>query len=245
MITKRGQGAGGEHVRLIKGVALEKGGGKGQEKDVMPKGVLIGPCRLHQDSLGYFLKTGGIVDVIINTDDVTAALDVVDKESPDIIVLDEEISQNTSGLVRDIVSEHGDVPVVILASQTHSSYVFQAVDSGARAYIEKSKIGTMELASVIKEVLENNSSSFHIAMDRASLSDLSSREHRRKNQVITDKELEILKHIADGCSNKEIAKKAFISEQTVKVHIHNIFTKTGARDRAQAVTIGFRKRLLS
>ena len=81
-------------------------------------------------------------------------------------------------------------------------------------------------------------------MDRSSLYDLSSPEHRTKKQILTDKELEILKHIAEGCSNKEISTKAFISEQTVKVHIHNIFTKIGARDRAHAVAIGFRKKLI-
>jgi DNA-binding NarL/FixJ family response regulator len=223
---------------------LEGARKKGQQKKGKPKGVLIGPCRLSQDSLRYFLENSGIIEVILTTEDVPSAMDVLAKESPDIVVLDEEVSRNTSKIVRDIIQENDDTAVVILASQSHPSYVFEAVEAGARAFVEKGKIGTMELLSVIKEVLEDNCSAFHVAMGRGSLSDLSSLEHRKTSQMLSNKELEILKYVAEGCSNKEIAKRAFISEQTVKVHVHNIFTKVGARDRAQAVAIGFRKKLL-
>lgn len=209
-----------------------------------PKGVLIGPCRLAQDSLDYFLEKGDIVDVIFNTDDVTSALDVIERESPDIVVIDAEISPNSAKIVRDIVSTDGDTLVIIMAGSSHHSYVRDAVDAGASAYVEKSKVGTLELASVIKEVMENNNSAFYVAMDRNSISNLTSSEYRSENNVISDRELEVIKYIAEGYSNKEIAKAVNISEQTAKVHVHNIFTKLGARDRAQAVALCFRNKLI-
>ncbi|MBU4176129.1 MAG: response regulator transcription factor [Actinobacteria bacterium] len=227
---------------------MEKGQRGERKGKARPKGVLIGPCRLAQDSLGYYLEAEGVVDVInviVDTEDVTSILDAVGKESPDVILLDEEIiARNSSKLIREIVDKHGEVPLIILAGHSHPNYIYEAIEAGARAYVEKSAVSTQELASVISEVLENNGSAFHITMDRATLSNLSSREHRKTNKVLTDKELKILQYIASGNSNKEIAKKAFISEQTVKVHIHNIFIKVGARDRAQAVAIGFQKKLL-
>jgi two-component system response regulator FimZ (fimbrial Z protein) len=206
--------------------------------------VLIGPCRLAQESLGYFLENEGIVDVVLNTQDIPCALDKIAGESPDVVVLDDEISPDCSKIVQDIISTNGDTHVIILARSSHHSYVCEAVDAGARAYVEKSKVGTEELASIIKEVLENNSSAFYITMERGSISDLSSHEHRRENNVLSDKELEIIKYIAEGYSNKEVGKAANISEQTVKVHVHNIFEKLGARDRAQAVALCFRKKLV-
>ena len=215
-----------------------------QERNVRPKCVLIGPCRLEQDSLGYFLENGNIVDVIINTEDVTSALDVIERESPDIVVVDDEISTNSSKLIARIACINGGTHLILLARSSHHSYVCEAFDAGACAYVEKSKVGTVELASIIKEVLQNNSSAVFLAMDRGSISDLSYHGHQSENQMISNRELEIIKYIAGGYSNKEIAKTISISEQTAKAHIHNIFTKLGAQDRAQAVAICFRKKLI-
>jgi DNA-binding NarL/FixJ family response regulator len=200
---------------------------------------------LVQDALGYFLEKGEFVDVILNTEDVTSALDVIERESPDIVVLDEEISPDSSKLIAEIASANGGTNVIILARSSHHSYVCEAVDAGASAFVEKSEVGTVELASIIKEVLENDNSTFFLAVDRGSISDLSYHGHQSNNQVISDRELEIMKYIAEGCSNKRIAKAANISEQTAKVHIHNVFTKLGAQDRAQAVAICFRKKLIT
>jgi CheY-like chemotaxis protein len=147
---------------------LKKGQAKSPIRKVRPKGVLIGPCLLAQDSLGYFLENGGLVDVILNTDDVTSALDAIERESPDIVVLDAEISPNSSTIVQDIVSTNGGTHVIILAASSHNSHVRDAVDAGASAYVEKSKVGTLELASVVNsyssitrlESLEISSSAF-------------------------------------------------------------------------------------
>lgn len=214
-------------------------------KKVGKKGIIVGASRLSQDLLKYFLESMGILDIVIETDDASKAISLTEKESPDVIILDEEITREPAKLVRELLSRNGSCPLVLLASHAHPSYVFEAIDAGARVYVEKNKVGTPELASVINEVLEKESSAFHVAMDRGSLSDLSSREHKVANRLLTDHELQILKYIADGDSNKKIAKEACISEQTAKVHVHNIFTKLGARDRAQAVALGFRKKLLS
>lgn len=224
---------------------MKKAQTKEPKRKVRPKAVLIGPCSLAQDSLGCFMENAEIVDVILNTDDVASALDLIAKESPDIVVLDDEILPDVSKLIADIAGTNGGTHVIILAGGSHHSYVREAVDAGASAYVQKSKVGTTELASLINEVLENNSSAFHLTMDRGSVSDLYSSEHRSENQVISDRELEIIKYIAEGYPNKKIAKTVHISEQTAKAHIHNIFTKLEARDRAQAVAICFRNKLIT
>lgn len=215
------------------------------KRNVRPKAVLIGPCRLEQDSLGYFLEHGETVDVVLNTGDVPSALDAIQRESPDIVVLDKEISPNSSKLIAEIAGTNGDTRLILLAGSSHHSHVREAVDAGACAFVQKSKVGTLELVSVINEVLENNSSAFYLAMDRGSITDLSSREHQSENHVISERELEIVKYIAEGYSNKKIAETVHISEQTAKAHIHNIFTKLGARDRAHTVAICFREKLLT
>ena len=215
-----------------------------QKRKVRPTAVLVGPCRLEQDSLGHFLEHGETVDVILNTGDVPSAMDAIQRESPDIVVLDGEVSPNSSKLIAEIVGTNGGPRLILLAGSSHQSYVREAVDAGACAYVQKSKVGALELVSVINEVLENDDSAFHLAVDRGSITDLSSREHQSENHVISERELEIVKYIAEGYSNKKIAETVHISEQTAKAHIHNIFTKLGARDRAHTVAICFRKKLL-
>lgn len=209
-----------------------------------PKGVLIGPYRLAQELLGKYMQTEGIVDIILNTDDVTCALDAIAGEASVVLVIDDETSRDLSKLVQSVLDENGDASVIILSSRSHPSYVSEAANAGAKAYVDKMKASATELASVIREVLENNSCVFHVVIDSHSISDLSSPEHWGERQVLSGKELKILNHIAEGCSNKEIAKITYNSEQTVKVHVHNIFDKLGARDRAHAVAIGFMKKII-
>lgn len=223
---------------------MDKGENAVTKPESTPKGVLIGSCRLSLDSLKYFLESRAIVEVILDTDDLRSAHDFIVNKSPEVVILDEDVSQNPAQFVREMTNQNGSTAMIILGSHSHPSYIFEAIDAGARAYVEKTKIGTLEFASVVKEVLEKNSAVFHIAMDRCSIYDLSSHEHRQKNGVLSNQELNILKHVAQGYSNKQIAKTVYISEQTVKVHLHNIFKKFGACDRAEAVAIGFRKKLL-
>jgi len=62
--------------------------------------------------------------------------------------------------------------------------------------------------------------------------------------VLTEREVEVLRQVADGNRNREIAARLFISEETVKVHIKHIMEKLGASDRTQAVSIGIRRGII-
>jgi DNA-binding NarL/FixJ family response regulator len=64
------------------------------------------------------------------------------------------------------------------------------------------------------------------------------------DEVLTDREIEVLKEVAGGNRNREIAERLFISEETVKVHIKHIMEKLGASDRTQAVSIGLRRGII-
>lgn len=66
----------------------------------------------------------------------------------------------------------------------------------------------------------------------------------RPGEALTHRETEVLRHMADGLSNAEIGRLLFISEDTVKTHARRLFKKLGARDRAHAVGIGYRRRIL-
>jgi DNA-binding NarL/FixJ family response regulator len=64
------------------------------------------------------------------------------------------------------------------------------------------------------------------------------------DEVLTEREIEVLRQVADGNRNREIAERLFISEETVKVHIKHIMEKLGASDRTQAVSIGLRRGII-
>ena len=64
------------------------------------------------------------------------------------------------------------------------------------------------------------------------------------DEALTEREREVLRHVADGGRNRDIAEKLFISEETVKVHLKHVMEKLGARDRTEAVAIGVRRGII-
>lgn len=66
-----------------------------------------------------------------------------------------------------------------------------------------------------------------------------------KRHLLTDKQLEVVKHMANGCPNAEIARRMWITESTLKVHIRNILHRLGARDRAHIIAICFTRKIIT
>ena len=102
----------------------------------------------------------------------------------------------------------------------------RALEAGARAYLLKS-MPPKELLDVIRQV--------HAGKKRIPSEIASHLAEHLGEEALTDREIEVLKHIAGGNRNRDIAERLFISEETVKVHIKHIMEKLGASDRTQAV----------
>ena len=155
---------------------------------------------------------------------------------PDVTLLDLRLP-DMSGIdvLIAIRSEFPAARIVMLTTFEGDVEVQRALQAGARGYLLKN-MPPVELLDVIRQVHEGKK---RIPPEIASqlLEHLS-------DEGLTEREVEVLREVADGNRNREIAERLFISEETVKVHIKHIMEKLGAADRTQAVAIGVRRGII-
>ena len=158
------------------------------------------------------------------------------QQAPDVTLLDLRLP-DMSGIdvLIAIRSEFPEARLVMLTTFEGDVEVQRALQAGARGYLLKN-MPPVELLDVIRQVHEGKK---RIPPEIASqlLEHLS-------DEGLTEREVEVLREVADGNRNREIAERLFISEETVKVHIKHIMEKLGAADRTQAVAIGVRRGII-
>lgn len=152
---------------------------------------------------------------------------------PDVTLLDLRLP-DMSGIdvLIAIRTEFPDARIIILTTFEGDVDIQRALEAGARAYVLKSTPPKELVESIRKVHAGKKPISTEIAAHLA--------EHYA-DEALTDREIEVLKQVAEGNRNRDIAEKLFISEETVKVHIKHVMEKLGAADRTQAVAIGVRR----
>ena len=155
---------------------------------------------------------------------------------PDVTLLDLRLP-DMSGIDAMIAirSEFPDARIVILTTFAGDAEIQRALAAGARAYVLKS-MPPKDLMEIIRQV---NAGKKRIPSEIAAYL----AEHYSEDDL-TGREIEVLKQIADGNRNREIAEKLHISEETVKVHVKHIMEKLSAADRTQAVSIAVRRGII-
>jgi DNA-binding NarL/FixJ family response regulator len=162
-----------------------------------------------------------------------AAVEEFKKHQPDVTLMDLRLP-DMSGInaVASIRADFPDARIVILTTFEGDVEIQRALAAGARGYLLKSA-PLEELVEVIRKV---HSGRKHLPTEVAE----NLAEHFGSDSL-TEREVEVLKRIAEGDRNRDIGERLSISEETVKVHIKHIMDKLHARDRTQAVAIGIRR----
>ena len=155
---------------------------------------------------------------------------------PDVTLLDLRLP-DMSGIdvLIAIRSEFPKARIVMLTTFEGDVEVQRALQAGARGYLLKN-MPPVELLDVIRQV--------HDGKKRIPPEIASQLLEHLSDEGLTEREVEVLREVADGNRNREIAERLFISEETVKVHIKHIMEKLGAADRTQAVAIGVRRGII-
>jgi DNA-binding NarL/FixJ family response regulator len=156
---------------------------------------------------------------------------------PDVTLMDLQLpGLNGIEAINRILSEFPDARIVVLTTYTGDAQVLRALRAGARAYILKGHVHR-ELLETIRTVHAGRK---RIPPDVAT--ELA--EHAAEDEL-SSREIDVLRLIAAGNSNKEIADQLHIGEATVKSHVTNILSKLSANDRAHAVTIGLKRGIIA
>ena len=155
---------------------------------------------------------------------------------PDVTLMDLRLP-DMSGIdtLIAIRSEFGDARIIMLTTFEGDVEILRALQAGARGYLLKN-MPPAELLDVIRQV--------HAGKKRIPPEIASQLAEHMSDETLTEREIEVLRAVAGGNKNRDIAQKLFISEETVKVHIKHIMDKLGAADRTQAVTIAVRRGII-
>jgi DNA-binding NarL/FixJ family response regulator len=138
-------------------------------------------------------------------------------------------------IVIAIRTEYPQARIIMLTTFEGDVEIHRALQAGARGYLLKN-MPPSELLDVIRQV--------HAGKKRIPPEIASQLAEHLSDESLTEREVEVLRQVADGNRNRDIAKHLFISEETVKVHIKHIMEKLGASDRTQAVSIGIRRGII-
>jgi DNA-binding NarL/FixJ family response regulator len=152
---------------------------------------------------------------------------------PDVTLMDLRLP-DMSG-IDTVIAIRKDFPVariIMLTTFEGDVEIQKALEAGARGYMLKS-MPPKELVEVIRQV--------HAGKKRIPTQVATQLAEHMSDEALTPREIEVLRHIAEGNRNRDIGEKLFITEETVKVHIKHIMDKLGASDRTQAVAIGIRR----
>ncbi len=164
------------------------------------------------------------------------AIDAFRTHRPDVTLMDLQMP-DMDGLeaINVIRSEFPDARVIVLTTYSGDMQVLRALKAGARGYILKGHVHK-ELLHAIRAV--------HAGQKRIPPEIAAELADHATDDALTEREIDVLRLIGAGNSNKQIADQLSIGEATVKSHVTNILSKLGANDRAHSVTIGLKRGII-
>lgn len=184
------------------------------------------------------------IEVVAAAADGEEAAQLAHRHRPDVVLMDLRMPRcDGVAATRRILGDLPDTRVIVLTTYADDDSVFAALDAGARGYLTKDATAA-QIQHAIRVVVAGEA-----LLDPSVQRRLLERSLRGAPAPVvapsapdnlTHREAEVLREIATGHSNREIAERLSISEATVKTHVNNIFSKAGLRDRAQAVVYAIR-----
>ena len=204
--------------------------------------MLVDDQNLVRKGVRSLLELSEEIEVIAEAADGAEAIQSIPDVAPDVVLLDMRMP-GLSGL--DVLRELGQnetlPPTIILTTFDDDELVLAGIQAGARGYLLKD-VALAELVNAIKTVAEGGSI-VKPAVTQRLLKGLENLQNQFSSldqpDPLTDRETEILRLMAGGYSNKEIANSLGVAEGTVKNHVSNILSKMGVRDRTRAVLKAF------
>ena len=192
--------------------------------------VIADDHRLMLEGIRRALEEDGTFEIVGETQDGTQVLSIVASTSPDLVLLDVRMPR-MDGLacLDEIRKRYPELKVVMLSASTSPELIAAALRRGASAYLSKS-VDPTDLPSTLRQIVEGNVWS-------TSGTDPEEGDEGPKALGLTDREIAILQALSRGLSNAEIAKELWVTQQTVKFHLTNIYRKLGAKNRTQATRI--------
>lgn len=197
-----------------------------------------------REGLKQLLELDGDIIVVGEAGNGAECLDIIDEVKPDVLLLDINMPVMNGLKMLEILrsSENSDQKVLILTIHNEVEYLMKATEIGVEGYVLKDA----DSAVLKKAIFKVNSGEEYIDFSMVPLLNekIAQENQKVEEEKLTRREIEVLKLLAEGLFNKEIAYKLSISEKTVKNHVSNIFKKIGVFDRTQAAVYAIRNNIV-
>jgi DNA-binding NarL/FixJ family response regulator len=185
------------------------------------------------------LKLEPDIEVVGAAEDGDEAIAMVAKKEPDLVLMDLKMPVlNGVEATRQIRTRHPDVKVLVLTTYDDDEWVFDAIKAGASGYLLKDTPRD-ELVKAIRGTVTGKTYVDPSVAGKV-LEQVSSHQTQPPTLItskLTDREIEVLRLIANGMSNTDISERLFLSEGTVRNHVSAILAKLGVSDRTQAAVV--------
>ena len=205
--------------------------------------LIVDDQRLMRQGLQTLLELETGFEVVGEAGDGQSALDAYAELQPDVVLMDIRMpGMDGVEATRRIHEKWSNARIIILTTFNDDAYVFEALRVGALGYLLKDLSGH-ELANAVRTVasggaLIDPSVARRVVTEFARLSSPARPINEGLPEPLTERELEVLRYLAEGFSNREIGMKLSLTEGTVKNYVTNVLQKIGARDRTQAALRG-------
>ena len=182
-----------------------------------------------REGLAQLLSTAADVELVGAAANGSEAVDVVDRERPDVVLMDLSMPEvDGAEATRRILAADPTARVVVLTSFADDRHILEALQAGAIGYVLK-HAEPDELLGAIRAAAAGDA-----PLDPKAARVLLESKRVRPDQQLSSREVEVLRLVAAGLANKQIARRLGIAERTVKAHLTNIFTRIDVTDRTQA-----------
>lgn len=212
----------------------------------MTRIVVVDDQEMVRTGLGMVIAAEPGMDVVGEAGDGAAAVEVVRRERPDVVLMDVRMP-GTDGIeaTRRITAELPEVAVLVLTTFDLDEYVYAALRAGASGFLLKDAPAD-DLVHAIGVVAQGEAL-IAPSVTKRLIDEFAARPDAAERPTldgVTEREADVLRCVARGLSNTEIAAELFLAETTVKTHVSRLLMKLGARDRVQLVVTAYESGLV-
>jgi DNA-binding NarL/FixJ family response regulator len=211
--------------------------------------MVVDDHALFRRGLEMVLSNEADIELVGEASDGMEAVEKAQEVMPDVVLMDVRMPKRSgieaTAQIRDLLPH---VKILMLTISDEEADLYDAIKAGASGYLLK-EIPIEEVADAIRSVWAGQSRispsmASKLLTEFAAMSKATDEQPRMPAPKLTDREMEVLKLVAQGLNNRDIAKKLFISENTVKNHIRNILDKLHLHSRMEAVVYAVKEKLL-
>jgi DNA-binding NarL/FixJ family response regulator len=196
----------------------------------MKRAVVVAENSLIVEAISIGLRSSGEFNLLESVDRNGESVDRVLAGDPDVVLLDDDLSEDTLGLVRELVATRPEIVIIVLTLAPESGRLDALFDAGAAGAVSKAAQPSA-LPTLIRETVDGRVLHLH---KPAGTPTASRRSAAAEESSLSARELEVLQLVASGATNGEIARKLWVTEQTVKFHLSNIYRKLDVANRTEA-----------